>query len=495
MFPITMSAASRVYLFCTIFFLLFPSATPARHVHGRPKHRHHARPAHPHPFKQLAAPTGGAESPSAGDVLLKDIKDLRNSLADLPGDATKFILSIEARLETVESLLSSLLAGTGPPSLSTSPIAPSVVSTTDYLPVPPTSSNSLSISSAIGIETIPFTTVVVTSHTVVAIATTTGKIEPTSASYTFDPAATDNVAVYYGQTSGTAADGLSSLCQDPNVDIVILAFVYDFFSQGGYPSANFGPACTAPNAAQAATAPGLTNCTILAPEIAGCQQMGKKVLLSLGGYIANSSFSSDAQAQQFAETLWNLFGSGTAGDPDLRPFGSTVTVDGFDIDNEDHSTVYWQTFTTALRQHFTTDSSKTYYLSAAPQCPIPDASIPMGVMAMADFVWVQFYNNPSCNLNTTGFASSFAEWSSSLSQSSTVPGKPKIYVGLPAFAGAGSGYVEGVDLSSNLAPIRDSYTTNFGGLMFWDGSQGAANVDGSGRNYLEYAIAALQQES
>ena len=167
------------------------------------------------------------------------------------------------------------------------------------------------------------------------------------------------------------------------------------------------------------------DCFELAGEIAGCQQIGKKVLVSPGGYISKMSFTSDRQARKSAETLWNLFGAGTD-DRDLRPFSQDVVVDGFDIDNENHNTSYYHPFAIALRQHFAKDPSRIYYLSTAPQCPMPDASIPVGAMIESDFVWVQFYNNPECDLNSPGFQSSFASWSANLSASSSMPGKPRI---------------------------------------------------------------------
>lgn len=258
-----------------------------------------------------------------------------------------------------------------------------------------------------------------------------------------------------------------------------------------YPSLDFGPGCSSPNTAQLAQAPGLMNCTALAPEIAGCQEIGKKILVSLGGYTANSSFASDDQATDFATTLWHLFGAGTD-NPDLRPFGTSVVVDGFDIDNENHNTSHYETFANALRQQFTYDESKTYYLSAAPQCPMPDMSIPMGAMAVADFVWVQFYNNPSCNLGSDGFQSSFSAWSANLSAVSSTPGTPRLYVGAGAFQGAGTGYVNGSGLSSAISLARELNVSNFGGMMLWDGSEGMANVDEYGVDYLQYAKAALQ---
>jgi len=106
---------------------------------------------------------------------------------------------------------------------------------------------------------------------------------------TFNPQASNNVAVYFGQTRNTGSTTLLAQCQDPNVDIVILAFLVTFFGPGGYPVINFGAAC--------------------------------------GGQTPEQV---EHQAAEFASTLWNLFGSGTGEDPGLRPFGQ-VQVDGFDI--------------------------------------------------------------------------------------------------------------------------------------------------------------------
>lgn len=90
-------------------------------------------------------------------------------------------------------------------------------------------------------------------------------------------------------------------------------------------------------------------------------------------------FSSSAQAQQFANTLWNLFGEGT-GAEDTRPFGTSV-VDGFDLGNapplpngltlidiENGQPDYYTDFLTELRSLFATSpTGKTYYISGAPQ--------------------------------------------------------------------------------------------------------------------------------
>ena len=315
-------------------------------------------------------------------------------------------------------------------------------------------------------------------------------VVPTASPYLFDAESEDNVAVYYGTTPATKKGGLSSLCSNPNVDIVILSFVFSFFDANGYPSIDFGPGCSGQTPSQTDTAPGLKDCSALAPEIAACQALDKKVLLSLGGYNSNTSFTSDTQATEFASALWNLFGAGDGLYAGLRPFGSDIIIDGFDIDNENHNTDHYETFAIALREQFDTDDSKTYYLSAAPQCPIPDESIPLGALQQADFVWVQFYNNPSCNIDAPGFRQSFKAWSDFLASGTQVRG-PRLYIGAAGFEGAGSGYVKGSGLGTRVRTARGLYVENFGGVMLWDGSEAALNVDQYGVDYLGYAKSAL----
>lgn len=65
-------------------------------------------------------------------------------------------------------------------------------------------------------------------------------------------------------------------------------------------------------------------------DIKTCQDKGKTILMSLGGANGVYGFANDANAEAFADTLWNIFG---AGESDTRPFGDAV-IDGFDLDIE-----------------------------------------------------------------------------------------------------------------------------------------------------------------
>ena len=86
---------------------------------------------------------------------------------------------------------------------------------------------------------------------------------------TFNANARTNQAVYYGQTPLTANVTLATICEDPSVDIVILAFLNEYFGPGGYLVLNLGAACgsDATMEAQAKGATGILNCFEIAGNI------------------------------------------------------------------------------------------------------------------------------------------------------------------------------------------------------------------------------------
>jgi hypothetical protein len=156
-------------------------------------------------------------------------------------------------------------------------------------------------------------------------------ISPPTVTYQFNAMSQSNVAVYFGQTAVTGGTTLEAQCADPNIDIVILAFVIEQLDGGLYPQLNFGAACGGQTPAMVATAPGLVFCPELASNITACQNgWGKKVMLSIGGDSSSIQFANDQAAETFATVLWNLFGPPGNVDSELRPFGA-VEVDGFDI--------------------------------------------------------------------------------------------------------------------------------------------------------------------
>ena len=159
------------------------------------------------------------------------------------------------------------------------------------------------------------------------------------------------------------------------------------------------------------------------------------------------------------------------------------------IDNEDNNNAYYEVLGGTLRTLFSTSTSKDFYLSAAPQCPNPDASDPTSLLLLCDFVWVQFYNNPSCDIGTSGFTSSLQSWSQTLSAS-----KARLYLGAPAWPGADNKAYANIGTAQGIEPVAQSVKglglKNFGGVMFWDGSEGMLNED-DGKNIIAWAKTGL----
>ncbi|TFY55037.1 hypothetical protein EVG20_g9469 [Dentipellis fragilis] len=198
----------------------------------------------------------------------------------------------------------------------------------------------------------------------------------------------DNLAVYWGQDSAGSQQDLSTYCADDTIDNVILAFLYIFEGTGGEPVIDFANTC---NQWDDPVFPGtaLANCGFMASQIAACQAKGKIVTLSLGGATGQVGFSSDSAAKSFADTIWNMFLGGSSS---TRPFGSAV-LDGVDLDIESGSPSHYAAFVNQIRSH-ASGKSKKYYVTAAPQCPFPDANIGAALNAAPfDAVFVQFYNN------------------------------------------------------------------------------------------------------
>ncbi|KAH8163597.1 hypothetical protein CIB48_g4647 [Xylaria polymorpha] len=199
---------------------------------------------------------------------------------------------------------------------------------------------------------------------------------------------TDNISVYWGQNSanGATTQGrLKEYCDDNGINIINVSFLTSIKT----PTTNFasaGDKCTA------ISGTGLLQCPEIEDDIKYCQGQGKTILLSIGGATYyEGGFSDSSSAQASAKAVWDLFGSNTAAAN--RPFGSAV-VDGFDFDFES-STQNFVPFAQQLRSLMDADSSKKYYLSAAPQCVYPDAAMNDMLNGAVSFDWIniQFYNN------------------------------------------------------------------------------------------------------
>ncbi|KAL5327564.1 hypothetical protein ACEPPN_005264 [Leptodophora sp. 'Broadleaf-Isolate-01'] len=204
-------------------------------------------------------------------------------------------------------------------------------------------------------------------------------------------------------------------------------------------------------------------------DIKECQEAHKKtIVLSLGGEVTHGNgFASPDDAVQKAQQLWAAFGPPGSSSVN-RKFGKAV-VDGFDFDNEKplSNMVPFARELQRLMAESSKKDGKKYLLTAAPQCPFPDANAgPLLSSDVAfDAVFVQFYNNPGCSVEAfvsgsdkqPGF--NFETWQNWAKQSKNPD--VKVMVGVPSTpAAAGSGFISGGKRFSN-----------FGGVMFWDMTQ------------------------
>jgi chitinase len=293
----------------------------------------------------------------------------------------------------------------------------------------------------------------------------------------FSSSSSSNIAIYWGQNSYDQSSGsfvqqrLSYYCANTEIEIIPMAFLVSI-NNPALNFANQGNTCTAISGST------LFYCSEIEADITECQNTyGKTILLSIGGSTySEGGFSSQAAAVTAANNVWSWFGPYSSSA--VRPFGQAV-VDGFDFDFE--STVSnMPAFANQLRSLMNADTSKKWILSAAPQCPYPDAADgPMLAGAVSfDVIWVQFYNNycgsqafvpGSTTQNNFNFAT-WDNWAKTVSLNPNV----KVMLGIPGNTGAaGSGYVSDTQLADVIAYCKSF--SSFGGVMMWDMSQVYAN--------------------
>ncbi|KAJ6507037.1 glycoside hydrolase superfamily [Mycena sanguinolenta] len=266
----------------------------------------------------------------------------------------------------------------------------------------------------------------------------------------------------YGATHGSDTANwqqtIANYCQDTCIDVIPIAFVDSFLN--GVPDLNLGNTCDDNGSSG--------TCASLAAGIQACQAMGKIVTLSLGGGgTTTARFASDADATNFATTIWNSFLGGSGGH---RPFGSAV-LDGVDLDIESGTNTGYAAFATQIRSLWAS-ASKPYYLSAAPQCVFPDAWVGNALDTVwFDSIYIQFYNNVWQAFNRSwNYAT---QWLPHLFANPNV----KLYIGAPASptaANAGQ-YVPASTLGSIVSASRALNPSRFGGVMLWDASQAYEN--------------------
>ncbi|KAJ7969853.1 acidic endochitinase-like [Quillaja saponaria] len=253
------------------------------------------------------------------------------------------------------------------------------------------------------------------------------------------------IAIYWVQNGNEGT--LEETCASGNYKFVNMAFLSSF-GNGQKPMLNLAGHCD----------PYSNGCTKFSSEIKSCQAKGIKVILSIGGGAGGYTLASSADAKQLATYLWNNF---LGGQSSSRPLGDAV-LDGIDFDIEGGTSQHWDELAGYLSGY--SKRGKKVYLTAAPQCPFPDAWIGNALKTgLFDYVWVQFYNNPPCQFtpgNVSSLEDAWKQWTSAIPAT-------KIFLGLPAAPqAAGSGFIPASDLTSDVLPgIKGS--AKYGGVMLW----------------------------
>ena len=250
------------------------------------------------------------------------------------------------------------------------------------------------------------------------------------------------IAIYWGQNGNEGT--LAQTCASGNYKFVNVAFLYTF-GKGQTPLLNLAGHCD----------PASDGCTGVGADVRSCQRLGVKVMLSIGGGAGGYYLSSSQDAKNVATYLWNNFLGGTSSS---RPLGNAV-LDGIDFDIEGGTPLHWDDLARFLKGY--SNSGRRVYLTAAPQCPFPDAWVGGALnTGLFDYVWVQFYNTAPCQDNSGGTSNLADSWKQWL----TVPAK-QIFLGLPASPeAAGSGFIPADDLKSDVLPLIKS-AGKYGGIM------------------------------
>ncbi|KAF9026268.1 Chitinase 1 [Haplosporangium bisporale] len=309
----------------------------------------------------------------------------------------------------------------------------------------------------------------------------------------FNPNTDTNLVTYWGQKyASNLRSGnqnrqkpLGEYCQTSDgEDIIVLAFLHVFNSAArGLPRMDLSNQCL-PTSLFPGTS--LLHCPDTGAGVKMCQSKGKAIILSLGGAAGAYGFSDDSEARDFAHTIWNLFLGGSSA---TRPLDDAI-LDGVDLDIEGGLTAGYPAFIAELRSLFAADTRKKYYITAAPQCPFPDAYLGATLQAAwIDMVFVQYYNN-YCGTQAYGsFNFNFDQWDT-WAKTTSINKNVKVYLGVPASqTAANAGYVTIDRLRQIIDDVRCKYSS-FGGVMMWDTSQAYANFDSTG---TQYSIAASRQ--
>ncbi|KAI8634660.1 glycoside hydrolase superfamily [Xylariaceae sp. FL1651] len=196
-------------------------------------------------------------------------------------------------------------------------------------------------------------------------------------------------------------------------------------------------------------------------------------------------------------------------------FGDEFSADGFDLDIEHPSldkSAGLKALAKRLRTLYATASDKTYYLTASPQCTVPDVNLADTLQATKfDMLFVQYYNTKSCSargwisanpkytiggaFNTTSGSGAnawhftFDPWVAWLAGTPYSKGLP-IFLTLPGSNPAASAGAYITVAQTQLLASTYYCLDSFAGIGVWDATYAEGSIV-SGRNFYQNAKATL----
>ncbi|KAG6554571.1 hypothetical protein Mapa_003589 [Marchantia paleacea] len=263
------------------------------------------------------------------------------------------------------------------------------------------------------------------------------------------------VAGYWGQHGNDSTEGsLASLCTSGNYGIVIIAYL-SRFGRNQSPVLNLGGHCDVLSG----------SCQRYASEVATCQRRGIRVLLSLGGGAGGYGFDTADEARLLAQDIWDNYMGGSSSN---SPLGE-VKLDGIDLRIYSGGFRFYADLGGRLREIAMDNGYKYVYFGVSPQCPCPDPSLGPDSAGkfmeteLVDLVFVQFYNNPGCDIRggINDLVSSWRKWITTITAS-----KPAIFISLPASPSAGEGFMDPNTLKDKVLPSIKRIG-NYSGVALW----------------------------
>ncbi|KAF7814273.1 G-type lectin S-receptor-like serine/threonine-protein kinase CES101 [Senna tora] len=300
--------------------------------------------------------------------------------------------------------------------------------------------------------------------------------------------AANDIAVYWGQNGNEGS--LNDTCATGKYSFVVIAFLHRF-GNGQTPQLNLSSHCDPSSSSSS------SGCSGLGPQVTYCQKQGIKVMLSIGGarnFGTTYNLSSSNDALNLSDYLWNnfLYRNSSSLSSQSRPLGDSI-LDGIDFDIE-ASTPYLEDLARYIKSH--SSETQRVYLSASPQCLFPDSILGSALdTGIFDYVWVKFYNNPTCEYiesNPNTFVNKWDQWTTSLKNAT-------IFMGLPASADVvSSGYIAPDLFVSEVLPLVNK-SPNYGGVMltsrYDDEVSGYSNVIENGSVCIQQSSPSCRNES